>query len=482
MLIILYQTGLSQGIEPQLKQSMVENKRFYDHMYDILSPGTLSKGHAYLDNFMGCFKCHTLNTGVSDGYCMDCHQEIKSQKNKKNGYHGKQNDKECLECHLEHQGVQSELFNLDLVKHEKFGFKLNGGHAGIKCDKCHLSEKMNHEARNILIDGRKKELRSYLGLSVDCDICHNRPHKDQFKDKICKDCHSDVSWGSLKFDHQKDSDFKLEETHLKINCKACHKPNKNDPKTVGYQGIGKKCVDCHEDPHEKRSGTDCEYCHTPKKWKNINNIKKLSRFNHSKRFFVLEGEHKKHKCEDCHVLEKKIVYKIAKYNLCDDCHKDPHKEQFQPRKCVQCHKPVIEWKKPNFNHDKTNFVIKNLHKKIKCKDCHQDGKYVLGDLASCEGCHEDIRKIMMGTHFLQKGNNIPPDAMYPAVPCTSCHQQKEVKVNEDLIRKKCVECHNKSFGDLWDYRLEKLGKRPETQTTLEKQTRLLQSHRFADAF
>ena len=50
------------------------------------------------------------------------------------------------------------------------------------------------------------------------------------------------------FDHQKDSRFKLDEVHIKLDCSSCHREVSisADAKVIRYRPLGTQCVDCHD--------------------------------------------------------------------------------------------------------------------------------------------------------------------------------------------------------------------------------------------
>ncbi len=50
------------------------------------------------------------------------------------------------------------------------------------------------------------------------------------------------------FDHNRDSAFKLDETHIGVDCAACHKPVQDErgAAIVRYRPLGTQCQDCHD--------------------------------------------------------------------------------------------------------------------------------------------------------------------------------------------------------------------------------------------
>ena len=459
-----------------------EELSFLQRLSRVLSPGPLSKSHSYLENNDGCPKCHTSTSGLSDKLCLTCHEEIDKRIKEKKGYHGLDPDKPCNKCHGEHKGKEMITYDISLVNHKLLSFPLRGGHNEAKCEDCHNPKTPTTKHPPIKIDGRIKQLPTFLNAPIECEDCHNRPHGTQFQKKKCTNCHVEQTWKELKFSHQKDSQYPLTGKHLKVACSACHKPVKDPLTVVVYEGIpgkGKFCKECHKDPHEKKFGTKCYLCHVNEGWKEIKEWKLLKEFDHSKLDYPLEGKHQKVDCIKCHEEKKQRIFKLGGYKFCDRCHKDPHKGQFTNQKCKVCHDVIKDWKKSSFDHQKSPFPLTPLHEQAKCKDCHPKGNFKLPLEKECEQCHSQIRKIMSGSAFGKKGEK-GPDPMFRMIPCENCHDLKDKNIDEQVMRKRCVECHNKAYGILWDYRSRQFGKRPANRTKKEKSSRLKKTHRFAE--
>ena len=176
-------------------------------------------------------------------------------------------------------------------------------------------------------------------------------------------------------------------------CTQCHDTGNKDKQ-------GQLCVKCHA--HEnilhdlsKKAGfhgrlpelaqNNCKHCHT----EHIGRDAKIvllnsSTFDHSQTDFKLKGKHTQTSCEACHKPEKK--YSEAPSD-CYSCHKkaDVH-EGKQGKKCGDCHKSS-NWKETGFDHDKTDFPLKDSHKETSCAACHINQKYK--DTAkTCFACHQ----------------------------------------------------------------------------------------------
>ena len=252
-----------------------------------------------------CKKCHTgksMTTPVKHNYCTDCHADYH-----KGDFEHKGISPDCNECHT-NDGFSPSNFTIE--KHNATKFKLEGAHLATSCTACHKKQK-NWSFKKI---GRK------------CVDCHTNEHKGFIAEKFfpnedCTICHNVTEWSKVTFDHNK-TNYKLEGSHTKANCAACH--YKKDDKGTEIQlfaNLSHDCSTCHKDAHNGEFAvngkTDCYRCHGFDKWEN-------SKFDHNTSRYKLEGPHKTVKCEECHKPKwnekgKYINYRIEKFE-CSDCH------------------------------------------------------------------------------------------------------------------------------------------------------------------
>jgi hypothetical protein len=168
------------------------------------------------------------------------------------------------------------------------------------------------------------------------------------------------------------------------------------------------CTSCHEDVHkgqfaermagrldEKGRPLGCELCHSTKEWKD------MTKFDHSRTKFPLEGSHRVTACVDCHKppnMELKMIHVqfAAAPTACNQCHENPHADQFGTRAndCAGCHNSN-KWKPSLFDHEKTVFSLKGGHQDVACSACHTVKKLVEGNQVvfykpcptACADCH-----------------------------------------------------------------------------------------------
>jgi hypothetical protein len=99
-------------------------------------------------------------------------------------------------------------------------------------------------------------------------------------------------------------------------------------------------------------------------------------------------------------------------------------------KCSDCHSP-------RENHGKT--FQKN------CADCHH-GKET--KKVKCQDCHASIKRMVQGKGGI--GVKEMPSNKLDVVECVDCHRGVTAKKKGtfDAIKKRCIECHDRSYGEM----------------------------------
>ena len=428
------------------------------------SPGALSKPHHTLDGPTHCTSCHLAGAGQRKFKCLSCHSDIRQRLADNRGLHpslvgkGRAEDS-CAKCHSEHNGenfvpIRWDV-SLDEFDHRRTGYALEGGHAGLKCEKCHNPERIPVVARKGI--PMKDLKRTYLGLDRQCLTCHQDQHRGQLG-KSCDRCHTVTRWKDIaKFDHST-AKFKLGGAHEKTQCARCH-PGAPAVKYVGIPFA--QCSACHQDPHRGAFAAGCNSCHNDVAWKPARNV--TVSFDHSKTKFPLLGKHQGVTCDKCH---RTTDYKApVAHEQCAACHKDIHGGQFVTRadrgECGSCH-TVYDWKKSIFTgaaHDKTAYPLLGRHAAVACEkchvpagaatrykvasgqciDCHRDphqGQFVQN---RCEDCHT-VEQFRPAKFTLARHNQtrFPLLGGHVAVPCGECHTQSAQYRFTDLS---CAGCH-----------------------------------------
>ena len=460
-----------------------------------ISPGPLSKAHQSLTGTTQCASCHQFGAKTPTFKCLDCHKEIAKVLADNHGYHAKlgmqnPNGRDCVRCHLEHNGADFSLIHWDKPKkdfdHKLAGYLLEGKHAAVACEKCHSPAHIAPEFRPLL---KKRDLsQAYVGFSQQCATCHEDVHKGQLG-KNCESCHNVVDWKAAKqFDHSK-TRYPLTGLHQQVKCEACHKPDAvGGPARFRDMNFA-TCTACHTDPHHGSFKQKCEDCHTTAGWKKVSS---QFEFDHSKTKFPLLGGHAKVSCVACHAggdFKKPLAF-----SNCKDCHKDVHSGQFDSRpkngECSECHK-VDSWKPSTFGvkeHATSKYPLQGKHISVECARCHtpagKDTQYKI-KFANCSDCHKDVHDNQFSaapydnrceachtvvdfhrtlyTITKHRDSRFPLTGAHAAVPCAGCHAAGKTHRPDKVLPFRfddmtCTACHTDPHHGEFKDRMER--KRP----------------------
>lgn len=299
-----------------------------------------------------CADCHLNDIKTfAVSTCDDCHRQLDPVFAQA---HTLSYGAACLNCH-----DGADRFDKNKFSHARFTFKLEGGHAGVPCVKCH-------------VDARA--LADFTATAQDCSACHaaKDAHKGAFGTN-CGACHTPSDWKKATFDHNL-STFKLEGKHVEVKCEQCHVNNV-------FKGTPRDCYSCHQkdDEHGGKFGTDCAACHNPSNWSDAT-------FDHNRSNFPLTGAHANVKCEQCHQNGQFKGLNTA----CASCHADPafHAGAFG-NACETCHNTSL-WSPARFNvrHPEPRNVEEGgsgiTHGGASCRQCHPSTVFQ----ATCTACHD----------------------------------------------------------------------------------------------
>ena len=444
----------------------------------IASPGKLSAVHEKLEGVQNCNDCHNFGEKSFRSNCLKCHVEIGTRIEQSHGYHYFTRKVECNKCHKEHHGRSFNIIRWEpnSFDHKQTGFVLEGAHAPVHCRKCHNPG--NIKSADILKKKRNQQENTYLGLSTDCENCHEDEHRGQLKN--CASCHGMDDWKKQSFSHDK-ARFPLTGRHGTVACDRCH-PQKEDGRTIAgntrylqFRGISfSGCIDCHEDRHQGTFGKDCAKCHSTAGWKQLHIAE--GSFDHAKTAFPLEGLHGKVSCAQCHEGGNFGRFKGKDLTHCSLCHADEHAGQFTRRigeDCSACHS-VNGYSPARFSladHDSTRFVLEGAHQAIPCTRCHET---TLADKRTtrqfhwakldCQSCHRDphagqldvriARDGCTGCHttdswmvldFDHSGTAFPLEGAHRTVLCEKCHVRGVISDAETVVfhfeDRRCDACH-----------------------------------------
>ena len=298
---------------------------------------------------------------------------------------------ECDKCHQ--PGTWKAVrFNHD----EHSEFALLGHHTEVPCVDCHPAHPLS---------------KKYKGVSQKCadDACHadDDAHRGRLGTE-CQTCHLET--GENIFDHNAQSDFKLDGRHLTTTCSDCHPSLTFKPRPKTATGAGSATPS----PTFTRAstGTLCDECHNTTTFKQIKPL-------HDAGDFSLNGMHDRLPCRRCHVDNRPLS---GSGNFCINCHRqdDIHSNSLSPR-CGTCH---TQWSfaPATFDHSAVGCNLTGLHRTLPCFDCHKNGNF-RGLAPTCFSCHIDLAQIA-GVSAIPDGDDGMGNTVFPhrAVnSCASCH-------------------------------------------------------------
>jgi hypothetical protein len=314
---------------------------------------------------------------------------------------------DCQQCHSAKGWKQVKVSSK--FDHGKYGFPLSGAHATANCMGCHTS-------------------LDFAQSKTQCASCHQDPHRSEMGTN-CSRCHSSRSFqdrGPMVRAHQL-SRFPLTGSHATLDCESCHKPAAQGQ--MQFIGTSAECYSCHKAqydaaPNHKSTGrsTECQTCHTPISWSNVNN------FDHAAAGFALTGQHSTsvRQCDDCHHGSYASISKD-----CYSCHAttyasatpahNPTSFPTATSNCTGCHSQAaanhITWAGANnFDHAAVGFPLTGQHSTSvrQCDDCHH-GSYVSLS-KDCYSCHATTYASATPTHN-------PTSFPTATSNCTGCHSQ-----------------------------------------------------------
>lgn len=423
----------------------------------FFSPGELAKGHAHLEGDAHCGDCHSAGNRVSDDKCMACHEDVGRTVRQKTGLHGKKFlGQPCGSCHVDHRGRDHVLTRWDekAFDHEQTGWKLAGAHAPLDCAKCHTGK---NERNN----------PTFIGLRSTCASCHEDKHEGRFGSS-CQTCHDQANWNHLDldpFDHGR-ARFALRGKHQQVACAKCHSdPPKYQP--LAFQA----CGDCHQDPHAGRLGNECQSCHNEDSWKKLS----MKRTSHPK--LSLAAGHAAVQCKACH--DKGNLVGPSKGNRCASCHAPVHLAKFG-NDCADCHAQIRWVGLPEALgrriHDQTRYPLSGKHDATACADCHSTKKPVAKryrrlDFDACTDCHKDSHTGQFKDRdggecnvchttdgFTRTSFGITEHATsrfaltggHEAAPCAACHTDKRPRLDWQVAKQTCGDCHENPHGSQFE--------------------------------
>lgn len=337
---------------------------------------------------------------------------------------------------------------------------LSKGHASLEgdqnCNRCHSSGK-RVEPANCLACHNDLGARINAGAGL---------HGRAYRGKPCEQCHVEhhgvnnrlIRWpgGDQNSFNHADEGWALQGKHAQQTCNKCHN-RANGRGAPTFLGLTSACTTCHQDVHQGRFGGLCTQCHNENGWRDL----KITNFNHELARFKLRGAHTKVQCAECHGEPPR--YSNLKFQLCGDCHSDPHKGRLGPQ-CAGCHNEAA-WKPATLKAGSHPGVsLGNGHASVGCKTCHDRGVLAAPTKGTdCVACHKAVHKAPFGNtcekchasilwtglpasigYGVHNRTAYPLTGQHGSVGCTSCHKTNISPRGaryRGLKFEKCADCH-----------------------------------------
>jgi len=291
--------------------------------------------------------------------------------------------------------------------HNATGFRLEGRHAAVPCESCHLN-------------------KQFKGTPNTCFACHwVRRKDDRYQTRLgteCGQCHRPMSWTAVNWNHAAQAGVRLNASHQTLPCMTCHKNG-------FFKSVALQCVSCHQkdygttkNPNHQAAGfpVTCDRCHLPGEstWRSMGG----GGFNHNS-IFQLVGTHATLQCQTCH---KNNVYRGTPRD-CVGCHQTDYNRTQNPNHaaagfpttCEICHRPTdaqFRGSTGGFNHNSI-FQLVGTHATLQCQSCHRNSVY-RGTPRDCVGCHQaDYNRTQNPNHAA---------AGFPT-SCETCHRPTDAQ-------------------------------------------------------
>lgn len=212
----------------------------------IIKPGDLSTFHSDLEK--DCGACHSSYSGVERDRCVVCHAaETDLLKKQNTTFHASIGS--CSGCHLEHQGVNASIVQMDhthLVLEIAEMLRKLPAQKSIKDVSENLGDKDYH---------RKMPA---IEKSLNCVGCHENQDKHRsFFGADCSSCHQTDKWEISSFRHPSSSSR---------DCSQCHQGPPSHY-MMHFKMISEKVAGV-----ENMNVSQCYACHQTTSWNDIKGV------------------------------------------------------------------------------------------------------------------------------------------------------------------------------------------------------------------
>jgi hypothetical protein len=190
---------------------------------------------------VACDRCHratvpssrkagkaTVQLRFASTRCRDCHRDPHE-----GGVNRLVAEGGCESCH------QVTSWRTVAFDHAQTKYPLTGRHTLVACDGCHRATG----------GATSPAALRFAGVSQSCEGCHLDPHRGQFDGRGatgCGRCHTTDDLRATGFDHDRDSAYRLDGAHARLECAACHRRETAGAESfVRYRPLPTTCSGCH---------------------------------------------------------------------------------------------------------------------------------------------------------------------------------------------------------------------------------------------
>ena len=155
----------------------------------------------------------------------------------------------CRDCH---DGKSFRPSTMAVAAHVTTGFPLAGAHRAAACVLCHAELKSPPPGSTLLGAAAQARALRFAEAPSTCAGCHQTPHGEQFAARpdrgACEACHDDEAFTpASRFDHNRDTAFRLDGAHARAACTRCHRSEGGAPGQARliYRPLSGQCASCH---------------------------------------------------------------------------------------------------------------------------------------------------------------------------------------------------------------------------------------------
>lgn len=248
-------------------------------------------------------------------------------------------------------------------------------------------------------------------------------------------------------------------------CLKCHQVSRRE-------AMDRSCLACHQEIgwlvgekrglHPREGSGKCSTCHPDHAGVEFKLVAwtrdSLSRFDHRRAGWALEGAHAREECTACHTSRYRHGRAAALAPAgaagswtgldpaCLTCHTDVHRGTVAAN-CSECHDAGAWAPAPRFDHDQTRYPLTGKHVALSCSACHPAGRASPNAIdpalppvpfGQCSACHEDPHAGRLGARcsdchvttgfedrapggFDHGRTRYPLRGRHAAVECAQCH-------------------------------------------------------------